>query len=106
MAGAVEFLQRLFALLVALIGAVEDAAAGRARSKLVQRLLAGRDHIGIEGHPHVIVGAEQDRLLALDDRSEEHTSELPSLMRISYAVFCLKQNTHKIIIILEHTLIN
>src|SRR3546814_3176071 len=26
-------------------------------------------------------------------RSEEHTSELPSLMRISYAVFCLKHNT-------------
>src|SRR3546814_1100221 len=25
-------------------------------------------------------------------RSEEHTSELQSLMRISYAVFCLKQN--------------
>src|SRR3546814_7403886 len=34
------------------------------------------------------------------DRSEEHTSELQSLMRISYAVFCLKQkntkNTHEI----------
>src|SRR3546814_10395232 len=27
-------------------------------------------------------------------RSEEHTSELQSLMRISYAVFCLKQNIH------------
>src|SRR3546814_7295928 len=27
------------------------------------------------------------------DRSEEHTSELQSLMRISYAVFCLKKNT-------------
>src|SRR3546814_9149336 len=27
-------------------------------------------------------------------RSEEHTSELQSLMRISYAVFCLKKNTH------------
>src|SRR3546814_8336992 len=26
------------------------------------------------------------------DRSEEHTSVLPSLMRISYAVFCLKKN--------------
>src|SRR3546814_7453661 len=26
----------------------------------------------------------------LDERSEEHTSELQSLMRISYAVFCLK----------------
>src|SRR3546814_4577707 len=28
-------------------------------------------------------------------RSEEHTSELQSLMRISYAVFCLKQKTNK-----------
>src|SRR3546814_6873940 len=31
---------------------------------------------------------------ALDDRSEEHTSELQSLMRISYAVFCLKNKKH------------
>src|SRR3546814_1555424 len=31
-----------------------------------------------------------------EDRSEEHTSELQSLMRISYAVFCLKKkNTRK-----------
>src|SRR3546814_1718390 len=29
----------------------------------------------------------------LDKRSEEHTSELQSLMRISYAVFCLKKKT-------------
>src|SRR3546814_7341441 len=29
-----------------------------------------------------------------DGRSEEHTSELQSLMRISYAVFCLKKKTH------------
>src|SRR3546814_4117540 len=28
------------------------------------------------------------------DRSEEHTSELQSLMRISYAVFCLNKKTH------------
>src|SRR3546814_3321250 len=33
-------------------------------------------------------------------RSEEHTSELQSLMRISYAVFCLKQKTTE-----HHTLI-
>src|SRR3546814_5049688 len=32
-----------------------------------------------------------EQLLPLADRSEEHTSELQSLMRISYAVFCLKQ---------------
>src|SRR3546814_8742950 len=39
-----------------------------------------------------------DAGLDADHRSEEHTSELQSLMRISYAVFCLKkkkQNTHK-----------
>src|SRR3546814_9256255 len=29
-------------------------------------------------------------------RSDEHTSELQSLMRISYAVFCLKKKTHEI----------
>src|SRR3546814_7005736 len=34
------------------------------------------------------VGAIRD-----PDRSEEHTSELQSLMRISYAVFCLKKKT-------------
>src|SRR3546814_7687794 len=33
-------------------------------------------------------------------RSEEHTSELQSLMRISYAVFCLKKNTQEY---LNHT---
>src|SRR3546814_3004298 len=31
----------------------------------------------------------------LPDRSEEHTSELQSLMRISYAVFCLKKQTRR-----------
>src|SRR3546814_6750716 len=33
-------------------------------------------------------------LLLLQRRSEEHTSELQSLMRISYAVFCLKKKTY------------
>src|SRR3546814_2731517 len=35
-----------------------------------------------------IAGKELDRI----ERSEEHTSELQSLMRNSYAVFCLKKN--------------
>src|SRR3546814_6465255 len=30
----------------------------------------------------------------VEERSEEHTSELQSLMRISYAVFCLKKKTN------------
>src|SRR3546814_15046814 len=36
-------------------------------------------------------GRRGARLTAACDRSEEHTSELQSLMRISYAVFCLKK---------------
>src|SRR3546814_3060100 len=41
-----------------------------------------------------------ENLMLIDDgkglgRSEEHTSELQSLMRISYAVFCLKKKTEK-----------
>src|SRR3546814_1372358 len=38
--------------------------------------------------PNLLLGAT---LLSVDRRSEEHTSELQSLMRISYAVFCLKK---------------
>src|SRR3546814_7686636 len=37
------------------------------------------------------IGALAERHLDLAPRSEEHTSELKSLMRISYAVFCLKK---------------
>src|SRR3546814_2075517 len=37
-------------------------------------------------HPHAVSGSGENL-----HRSEEHTSELHSLMRISYAVFCLKK---------------
>src|SRR3546814_4433806 len=40
---------------------------------------------------HGLLRSQQPR----QDRSEEHTSELQSLMRISYAVFCLKKKTNK-----------
>src|SRR3546814_1235015 len=40
--------------------------------------------------PHPFIGNELHIL-----RSEEHTSELQSLMRISYAVFCLKKKKQK-----------
>src|SRR3546814_2385191 len=42
--------------------------------------------------PHV-GGGRVDKIADERDRSEEHTSELQSLMRISYAVFCLKKKT-------------
>src|SRR3546814_2793035 len=41
----------------------------------------------------------QVNALGLRVRSEEHTSELQSLMRISYAVFCLKKKTISLIFI-------
>src|SRR3546814_5237450 len=45
-----------------------------------------------------LVGEANDDIGVAGDRrpirSEEHTSELQSLMRISYAVFCLKKNKH------------
>src|SRR3546814_3489638 len=51
---------------------------------------AGGEHVGHLG----IQVADQLRRLARRVRSEEHTSELQSLMRISYAVFCLTKKTY------------
>src|SRR3546814_2358315 len=50
------------------------------------------DHGGLGGGAleNAIVMEELGKVLAVEPRSEEHTSELQSLMRISYAVFCLK----------------
>src|SRR3546814_4761200 len=48
---------------------------------LAQAYLIGREFV--DGRPSCLV------------RSEEHTSELQSLMRISYAVFCLKKTKRK-----------
>src|SRR3546814_6631930 len=39
-----------------------------------------------------VYGAQEDEAERFTVRSEEHTSELQSLMRNSYAVFCLKKN--------------
>src|SRR3546814_8933218 len=40
-----------------------------------------------------LIGRDPQALRSVSLRSEEHTSELQSLMRISYAVFCLKKQT-------------
>src|SRR3546814_4322036 len=47
-----------------------------------------------------------DTLACTSFRSEEHTSELQSLMRISYAVFCLKKKIHTNNIVYKHTITN
>src|SRR3546814_6315287 len=72
-----------------------DEQVGEARGQDCRLFAAG-----------VVVGLEVDRVLVEVVqqhhrgpgeprwRSEEHTSELQSLMRISYAVFCLKKKNH------------
>src|SRR3546814_5149796 len=52
--------------------------------------LSGGSHILLEADTKDIA---KQRLATMEEtvRSEEHTSELQSLMRISYAVFCLKK---------------
>src|SRR3546814_10336763 len=64
----------------------------RARSRAKQRVQAtGLRRLRLSGRHD----PRPDRRCVRSLRSEEHTSELQSLMRISYAVFCLKKkNTH------------
>src|SRR3546814_10048668 len=74
------------------------------REEVAQRLVdeKGLSLIPPFNHPDVIAGqgtaAKElfEEVGALDQlRSEEHTSELQSLMRISYAVFCLKKKNYR-----------
>src|SRR3546814_7834640 len=48
----------------------------------------------VQRDPDPIAGRGAE-IIVEDERSEEHTSELQSLMRISYAVFCLKNKKNK-----------
>src|SRR3546814_7365838 len=61
-------------------------------SKLMfQELCCRRDYLRQSMNIHAIELAAGDIQSGKTERSEEHTSDLQSLMRISYAVFCLKQ---------------
>src|SRR3546814_8233223 len=73
------------------VGAVlEDGGTTLAcrRKKGTSGTLLGADDVPIDEAPLAAMLRGQTR-----DRSEQHTSELQSLMRISYAVFCLKKKT-------------
>src|SRR3546814_10114173 len=77
------------------------------RSNSTMRL-AGAYHAAHRRHQHAIDPPRERRgHRRAGDRSEEHTSELQSLMRISYAVFCLKKKKKTYTLILnkaEHVL--
>src|SRR3546814_1989535 len=61
-----------------------DALSGGEKARLLFALMSREA-------PHILLLDEPTNHLDVDSRSEEHTSELQSLMRISYAVFCLKK---------------
>src|SRR3546814_8951992 len=73
------------------------------KAKTLEQLHAarvGQIHLGMAGSGRVALHQQRADTIARQierERSEEHTSELQSLMRISYAVFCLKKKTHNII---------
>src|SRR3546814_4465284 len=81
------------------IGRIVAGAGDRIGLGFEARAVAEQDHVII--HRHRIVGEMAVIGVMLADlldqgpehRSEEHTSELQSLMRISYTVFCLKKTT-------------
>src|SRR3546814_8508079 len=73
----------------------EGEAFTQLQQEVFQPLNQGRFQVGfrilvleVEELQHIRVF---DRVIGRNCRSEEHTSELQSLMRISYAVFCLKK---------------
>src|SRR3546814_7533798 len=87
---------------VAKLGGVATLALPRPHADAAARLAVdldgehGRvqvDHVPGEESP--AVGSRVGEREAVAGRSEEHTSELQSLMRISYAVFCLKKKKNK-----------
>src|SRR3546814_4911510 len=70
------------------------ASGGLAAVRLLERL-AGRRRAVSKRPCHGALAGKGAVRAAAARRSEEHTSELQSLMRISYAVFCLKKKNKK-----------
>src|SRR3546814_7907220 len=73
--------------------AAPGRGAARTRPGTIDRLVAGQSAPGADG----------SRGAGRVARSEEHTSELQSLMRISYAVFCLKKKKQTLQLHLQST---
>src|SRR3546814_15120113 len=70
---------------------VHGAIAAGCPSDAQSRVSGGSKRASVGLRSSKLRASDWARRWAAMDRSEEHTSELQSLMRISYAVFCLKQ---------------
>src|SRR3546814_8568535 len=93
-ANAMEFVERLPKGLQSEVGANGGRLSGGQRQRVaIARAMLKDAPILILDEATAALDTESERLVQDALRSEEHTSELPSLMRISYAVFCLKKKT-------------
>src|SRR3546814_5327375 len=87
----------LFVTLASGIDGDEDALPIRANARVAAASVNAGESVSydLEAGRHAYLVAAKGRIRVngedADPRSEEHTSELQSLMRISYAVFCLKK---------------
>src|SRR3546814_5226663 len=77
--------------------AFDDAVIAPGEIRVAHHPGVGQIECGARHHRVEALGGGEapDALERRDERSEEHTSELQSLMRISYAVFCLKKKNRK-----------
>src|SRR3546814_955824 len=77
---------------------VDNHKVREAQIARIQKVKAGRDETACQAALDALregaKGTGNLLALAVDARSEEHTSELQSLMRSSYAVFCLTTKNH------------
>src|SRR3546814_1492519 len=71
--------------------------AGWLVDRFGERRILTAAHVAMAGGIGLVAAADGAIALVVGVRSEEHTSELQSLMRISYAVFCLKKKKEKTI---------
>src|SRR3546814_4208306 len=76
-----------------MVGHVLDAVGPLRPDRVVVVVGPGMENVAaaVAPHPTALQATQQGTADAV--RSEEHTSELQSLMRLSYAVFCLKKTT-------------
>src|SRR3546814_5004795 len=90
-------LARPFAVKSGQIGNPNRKIAGMADKGIVRQPARSTLPTPIEtGHmPPCLMKMGNGFQIFLENRSEEHTSELQSLMRISYAVFCLKKKKNR-----------
>src|SRR3546814_5059621 len=78
-------------MVVGAAGTLLTQLMAKAMNRSLASVLFGS--FGTTGEAQEISGAQKP--IEAGDRSEEHTSELQSLMRISHAVFCLKKKNHQ-----------